>query len=142
MLGDPRPESVAVGFTDLWADRASLAERWDLPVETIERLLRRHGSRVSEVFDALEADPALRAPLPPEGRHLAAEAVVAVTHQGALDLEDVLVRRLRITPESPDHGRAAAAAVAPLIAPALGWDQGRVEAEIAAYADRHPLVRA
>ena len=132
----------AVGFTDLWADRASLAERWDLPVETVERLLRRHGSRVSEVFDVLAADPSLRAPLPPEGRHLAAEAVVAVTSQGALDLEDVLVRRLRITPESPDHGRAAAAAVAPLIAPLLGWDEARVAAEIAAYADRHPLIRA
>ena len=132
----------AVGFTDLWADRASLAERWDLPVETVERLLRRHGSRVSEVFDVLDADPSLRTPLPPEGRHLAAEAVVAVTSQGALDLEDVLVRRLRITPESPDHGRAAATAVAPLIAPLLGWDEARVAAEIAAYADRHPLVRA
>lgn len=132
----------AVGFTDLWADRASLAERWDLPIETVERLLRRHGSRVSEVFDALDADPSLREPLPPEGRHLAAEAVVAVTHQGALDLEDVLVRRLRLTPESPDHGRAAAAAVAPLIAPVLGWDTDRVAAQIAAYADRHPLARA
>lgn len=132
----------AVGFTDLWADRASLAERWDLPVETVERLLRRHGSRVSEVFDVLDADPSLRTPLPPEGRHLAAEAVVAVTSQGALDLEDVLVRRLRITPESPDHGRAAATAVAPLIAPLLGWDEARVAAEIAAYADRHPLIRA
>lgn len=132
----------AVGFADLWADRASLAERWDLPGETVERLLRRHGSRVSEVFDALDADPSLRTPLPPEGRHLAAEAVVAVTSQGALDLEDVLVRRLRITPESPDHGRAAATAVAPLIAPLLGWDEARVATEIAAYADRHPLIRA
>jgi glycerol-3-phosphate dehydrogenase len=124
------------------ASSASLAERWDLPVETVERLLRRHGSRVSEVFDVLDIDPSLRTPLPPEGRHLAAEAVVAVTSQGALDLEDVLVRRLRITPESPDHGRAAATAVAPLIAPLLGWDEARVAAEIAAYADRHPLVRA
>ena len=132
----------AVGFAELWADRASLAERWDLPVETIERLLRRHGSRVSEVFDVLAADPALREPLPPVGRHLAAEAVVAVTHQGARDLEDVLVRRLRITPESPDHGRAAATAVAPLIAPLLGWDEDEVAAQIAAYADRHPLARA
>ena len=132
----------AVGFTDLWADRASLAERWDLPVATIERLLRRHGSRVSEVFDAIASDPRLGEPLPPEGRHLGAEAVVAVTHQGALDLEDVLVRRLRLTPESPDAGRAAAAAVAPLIAQFLGWDDERVAAEIAGYSDRHPLVRA
>ncbi|MEY3732697.1 MAG: hypothetical protein RL347_56 [Actinomycetota bacterium] len=132
----------AVGFADLWADRASLAERWDLPVATVERLLRRHGSRISEVLDAMEADPHLREPLPPDGRHLGAEAVVAVTHQGALDLEDIMVRRLRLTAESLDAGRAAAAAVAPLVAPYLGWDEARVEEEIAAYADRHPLVRA
>ena len=132
----------AVGFAELWADRASLAETWGLPVETIERLLRRHGSRISEVFDAISADPRLREPLPPEGRHIAAEAVVAVTHQGALDLEDVLVRRLRLTAESPDAGRLAAAAVGPLVAPILGWDEQRVAEEIGEYSDRHPLVRA
>ena len=90
----------------------------------------------------MEADPHLREPLPPDGRHLGAEAVVAVTHQGALDLEDIMVRRLRLTAESVDAGRAAAAAVAPLVAPYLGWDEARIEQEIAAYADRHPLVRA
>lgn len=132
----------AVGYADLWADRAALAARWDLPLPTVERLLRRFGSRVSEVFDAISADPTLREPLPPQGRHLEAEAVVAVTHYGALDLEDVLVRRLRLTAESPDGGRAAAAAVAPLIAPLLGWDAARMEQEIAAYSDRHPAVRA
>lgn len=130
----------AVGFSELWDDRASLAEHAGLPVETVELLLRRHGSRISEVLDAIAVDPSLREPLPPEGRHLAAEAVVAVTHQGALDLEDVLVRRLRLTAESADAGRSAAAAVAPLIAPLLGWDEARVAAEIAAYSDRHPLA--
>jgi glycerol-3-phosphate dehydrogenase len=111
-------------------------------VTTVERLLRRYGSRVSEIFDVIAADPGMRRPLPPEGRHIAAEAVVAVTHQGASDLEDVLVRRLRLTAESPDAGREAAAAVAPLIAPLLGWDDSRVSEEIAAYSDRHPLIRA
>ena len=51
-------------------------------------------------------------------------------------------RRLRLTAESPDAGRAAAAAVAPLVAPLLGWDDARMAEEIAAYSDRHPLVRA
>lgn len=132
----------AIGFAELWADRAALAERSDLPIDAVERLLRRHGSRVSEVFDAIAAQPDLRKPLPPAGRHVAAEAVVAVTHQGALDLEDVLVRRLRLTAESPDAGREAASAVAPLIAPYLGWDEDRIAEEISAYADRHPLTRA
>jgi len=130
----------AIGFAELWADRAALAERSDLSIDAVERLLRRHGSRVSEVFDAIAAQPDLRKPLPPAGHHVAAEAVVAVTHQGALDLEDVLVRRLRLTAESPDAGREAASAVAPLIAPYLGWDDERIAEEISAYADRHPLA--
>jgi glycerol-3-phosphate dehydrogenase len=65
-----------------------------------------------------------------------------VTHQGALDLEDVLVRRLRLEAEAVDGGRAAAASVAPLIGPYLGWDADQVASEVAAYSDRHPLVRA
>ena len=132
----------ALGFAELWADRASLAERWGLSVTMIERLLRRYGSRISEVFDLLEADPALRQPIPPAGRHLAAEAVIAVTRQGALDLDDVLVRRLRITPESVDGGRAAAAAVAPLIAPYLGWDAAQVQQAVSVYDDHHPSSHA
>lgn len=132
------PLMGAVGYAALWSDRATLAERWGLPLEMVQRLLRRHGSRISEVFDLIEADPSLREPIPPAGRHLAAEAIVAVTHQGALDLDDVLVRRLRITPESADGGREAAAAVAPLIAPLLGWDAEQTESAISAYGDRHP----
>jgi glycerol-3-phosphate dehydrogenase len=132
----------AVGFAELWADRASLAHRWAIPVDLVERLLGRHGSRVSEVFELLDQDPSLREPIPPAGRHLAAEAVVAVTHQGALDLEDVLVRRLRITAESADGGRAAAAAVAPVIGPLLGWDADRVQEAISTYGARHAPSRA
>ena len=84
----------------------------------------------------------MRQPIPPAGRHLAAEAVIAVTRQGALDLDDVLVRRLRITPESADGGRAAAAAVAPLIAPYLGWDAAQVQQAVSVYDDHHPSSHA
>ena len=62
---------------------------------------------------------------PAAGATLAAEAVHACTHQGALDLDDVLSRRMRISIEVPDRGRAAAAAVAPLVAPVLGWSDAR-----------------
>ena len=79
------------------------------------------------------ADPALARPIAGADRHLRAEAVHAVTHQGALDLDDVLARRMRIAIEVPDRGRAAAADVAPLIAPLLGWSDDRTLDEVARY---------
>lgn len=123
----------AVGFSALWKDRSALAERWGLSLQMTERLLRRHGSRVDEVFALMAADPDLGKPLVEGEPYLRAEAVVAVTHQGALSLADVLVRRLRIAVEVSDGGRAAAEAALPLVAAALGWDEERAEAELLAY---------
>lgn len=134
---DEIPLTGAAGFAEVWTDRGALAERWGLTLDQVERLLRRHGSRVSEVFDLVEDDPTLALPLTDGFPHLRAEVVVAVTHQGARGLEDVMVRRLRITPESPDGGRAAAESALPLIAPLLGWDADRSAAELAAYLDAH-----
>jgi glycerol-3-phosphate dehydrogenase len=86
-----------------------------------------------EVAALAAADPALAAPLPGGGRHVAAEAVHACTHQGALDLDDILSRRMRVAIEVPDRGRAAASAVAPLVAPVLGWSDARAADEVARY---------
>jgi glycerol-3-phosphate dehydrogenase len=83
--------------------------------------------------DALAAsDPALAAPIAGT-RHRAAAAVHACTHEGALDLDDVLTRRLRVSIEVPDRGRAAAAAIAPLVASALRWSDSRIAEELAGY---------
>ena len=57
----------------------------------------------------------------------------ACTHEGALDLDDVLSRRLRVSIEVPDRGRAAAAAAAALVAPVLGWSDARAADEVARY---------
>lgn len=130
---DQIPLVGAVGFAEVWTDRAALAERWGLSLDQTERLLRRHGSRVSEIFDLVADDPSLAQPLVQGHPYLRAEVVVAVTHQGARSLSDVLVRRLRITPESVDGGRAAAQAALPLIVERLGWDQGRAQIELEAY---------
>jgi glycerol-3-phosphate dehydrogenase len=83
--------------------------------------------------DALAAsDPGLGEPIAGT-RHRAADAVYACTHEGALDLDDVLTRRLRVSIEVPDRGRAAAAAIAPLVASALGWSDARGAEEIDRY---------
>ncbi len=86
-----------------------------------------------EVQALAAADPALAEPIPGAGRHLMAAAVHACTHQGALDLDDILSRRMRVSIEVPDRGRSAAAAVAPVVAPVLGWSDGRRADELARY---------
>jgi glycerol-3-phosphate dehydrogenase len=113
------PIHGAVGFRELWADRVRLATR--LSVADVERLLGRYGSAVTDLFAMIEREPRLAAPLTGAAGYLAAEAVYAVTHEGALDLDDVLSRRTRIAIEYPDRGLTAAEEVAELIGEHLGW---------------------
>jgi glycerol-3-phosphate dehydrogenase len=112
---------------------ATLDPRSGIGRGQLELLLTRHGACADEVAVQAIADPALAAPIAGAERYLRAEAAHAVTHQGALDLDDVLARRMRIAIEVPDRGRAAAADVAPLIAPLLGWSDERAGEEVARY---------
>ena len=97
------------------------------------RLVERHGGCAGEVLALAAADRTLQRPIAGAEAYLAAEAVHACTHQGALDLDDILARRLRVSIEVPDRGRAAAAAVAPLVAPVLGWSEERTAEEVDRY---------
>nr|WP_175251282.1 glycerol-3-phosphate dehydrogenase/oxidase [Actinomadura sp. J1-007] len=130
---DRLPLMGAVGFEVLWNERRRLAARSGLHVARVEHLLQRYGACVHEVLDLVAADPALGEPVPGTSDYLRAEAVYAVTHEGALHLEDVLARRTRISFEERDGGLAAAGHVARLIAPFLRWDEDRTAAETERY---------
>ncbi|SDO71219.1 glycerol-3-phosphate dehydrogenase/oxidase [Lentzea jiangxiensis] len=124
------PLCGAVGFHELWADRARVAAESGLPTSTVERLLRRYGSAVPDVLALIARDPSLASPV---AGHLAAEIVYAVTHEGALGLEDVLARRTRIAMEHLDSGASVAGEVADLIAGPLGWSPVERDAAVEAY---------
>ncbi|MWA02296.1 FAD-dependent oxidoreductase [Actinomadura sp. LD22] len=123
----------ADGFEVLWNERRRLAARSGLHVARIEHLLRRYGSCAQDVLDLVAAEPELGAPIPGAEDYLCAEAVYAVTHEGALHLEDVLARRLRVSIEEWDGGLAAAAHVAALLAPRLGWSREDAADEVKRY---------
>ncbi|MFB9835255.1 glycerol-3-phosphate dehydrogenase/oxidase [Actinoallomurus acaciae] len=127
------PLAGAVGYEVLWNDRRRLAARAGLHVARIEHLLNRYGSCVDEVLELIEGDPSLGESIPAASDYLKAEAVYAVTHEGALHLEDVLRRRLRASMEEWDQGAAAAPEVAGLIAPILGWDDETAKRETENY---------
>jgi glycerol-3-phosphate dehydrogenase len=99
----------------------------------VAHLVARHGGCALEVLELIATDPELAAPIHGAERYLVAEAVHACTHQGALDLDDILARRMRIAIEVPDRGRAAAIAVAPHVASVLGWSAARTADEVVRY---------
>lgn len=129
-------EDVVLIGSDDWYDgvgwstsATGLAEEHGLDVDIIERLLWRHGSRIVDVLEIAAADPDLRATLPGDG-YLAAEVVHAARHEGALHLDDVLARRLRLSIENVERGNSVAQNAASLMAAELGWDESRADQEV------------
>ncbi|GAB3315208.1 glycerol-3-phosphate dehydrogenase/oxidase [Geodermatophilus aquaeductus] len=123
----------AEGYVAAHNARRLTAERTGLPLSTVEHLLGRYGTLSGELFELMTDQPDLREPLAGAPEYLRAEAYYAVSHEGALHLDDVLCRRTRISIEVPDRGVAAAAEVAEIVAPLLGWDAAHVEREVSHY---------
>jgi len=113
-----------------------------LSAEQLHHLVARYGSLASQVLDLLVEEPALVAPLAGAESYLAAEVLYAVTHEGALHVDDVLTRRTHIAFEAPDRGDLAAEDVARVMAPALDWDTASVEREVMHYRARLAAERA
>jgi glycerol-3-phosphate dehydrogenase len=130
-------DAVDVAARDLGSTVPSATERLPLlgaaPPDDRDPIRMRHGDCADEVLTLAQADPELAAPLAGSSRYIRAEAVHAVTHQGALDLDDILSRRTRVSIEAVDRGRSAAASIAPLVAPVLGWSDTRTAEELERY---------
>jgi glycerol-3-phosphate dehydrogenase len=143
-LGRPVPDSCteripllgADGFSGAWNRREETARESGLPLAQVKRLLRRYGSCIDDVLGLLEKRPELAEPLPGGSDYLAAEALYATTHEGALHLDDVLTRRTRISIETFDRGVAAAPQVAELMREVLDWNEATLEREIRHYEAR------
>lgn len=149
LVSDPVPDSQTdeiplvggAGYAAAWAARERTARAAGLPLATIEHLLRRQGDRVQTVLDLVASNPELAAPMHPDTPYIMAEAVLAVTREGALSLEDILVRRTRLALETPNAGIDVAEKVATIVAPYLGWDQGRIEQEVVRVAQRREALQ-
>jgi glycerol-3-phosphate dehydrogenase len=112
-----------------------LAEDFGVPRAAVEHLLGRYGTLAAEVLELVKGDAALGRPLAPGHPYLRAEVAYAVSHEGALHVEDVLMRRTRLFIESADSGAAVAAEVAALMGRPLGWSRRRRAAETRRYLD-------
>ena len=127
------PLAGADGYFGAFNSRQLTADRTGLHVSKIEHLLGRYGSLSSELLELIAERPELGEPLASAPEYLKAEVYYAASHEGALHLDDVLTRRTRISIEVPDRGDAAAAEVADIIAPLLGWTPERASQEVEHY---------
>ena len=135
------PDSVTeqlplLGADGLPAVRAAarrLAEDHEVPLAAVEHLLTRYGSLTGEVLELVRTDKSLGRPLLDGYPYLRAEVAYAVTHEGALHIEDVLARRIRLLIESPDAGTAAAPEVATIMGSLLGWGRRHRALEVRRY---------
>src|SRR5690606_5467874 len=126
----------AEGYKAAWNKRGKIARAFGVHKVRIEHLLNRYGTLTDELLELLRSRPELIESLPGADDYIQAEIVYAVTHEGALHLEDVLARRTRISIESWDRGVTAAPVAARLMAQELGWDLQREKLEIAHYLKR------
>jgi glycerol-3-phosphate dehydrogenase len=135
-ITDKVPLLGADGYHALVNQAEALAARHGLHPYRVRYLLDRYGSAVHQVLALAEGRPDLLAPVAEASGYLRAEVVYAVSHEGALHLEDVLTRRTRISIEYPHRGEACVAPVAALMGEVLGWDSERQDREIRVYCAR------
>jgi glycerol-3-phosphate dehydrogenase len=123
----------ADGYFALTQQSAQIAAEFAIEEKSVVHLLNRYGSLISEVLELITDDKKLAQLLDPSLPYLKAEIVYAVTHEGAMSVDDVISRRTRLAFEAPHAGIELAEEIADLIAPYLGWGAKEKKASIAEY---------
>lgn len=125
----------ADGYFALWNSRAAIARQQNLTVDQVEDLLDRYGSDVNLVFQSIQDRPDLAQRLEGAPEYLRADVAFAITHEGALHLEDILERRVRLSYTHADKGLSALQDIADLSAELLGWDEETKSKEMRNYTE-------
>jgi len=126
----------ADGYFALVNQTQTVGARYDLHPYRVRHLLDRYGSLIGEVLELAVDRPELLEPITDAPVYLKVEAAYAAAAEGALHLEDILARRMRISIEYPHRGVDCAAEVAGIVAPILGWSDADCAREVATYLAR------
>lgn len=102
----------------------------------VDHLVHRYGANIRDIAEITTQTPHLAAPLAAAPAYLRAEISYAVSHEGAMHLDDILMRRTRMVYEYPDEATAALDEVAAIAGPMLGWTAQQQAHEVAVYRER------
>jgi glycerol-3-phosphate dehydrogenase len=98
-----------------------------------ERLVHAYGTRWPSVWERVQQGASKDALLSPGRPYLAGEVLHSVAREFAVTLADVLMRRVPIAFEERDHGAAAAAQIARVLAPHFGWSTAEATSALRDY---------
>jgi glycerol-3-phosphate dehydrogenase len=126
----------ADGYFALINQTEHVGARYGLHPYRVRHLLDRYGSLIGDVLALAEDKPDLLTPIAEAPVYLKVEAIYAAAAEGALHLEDILARRMRISIEYPHRGVDCAREVAEVVAPVLGWSDADVDREVVTYTAR------
>lgn len=132
----------AEGYEALAARSQAIGQQMGWEADRVEHLLERYGAELEDVMALIAQDPVWGQPLAAAPQFLRADVLQAVRAEGALHLEDVLVRRVRLDLEASDRGLAAAEEIIGIMADELGWDDQRQALELETYQQRVEAIAA
>ena len=130
---DKLPLIGADGYFALVQQTEKIAEKYAVSEATITHLLNRYGSLIEEILEIINEDSSMSERLIPDLPYIKAEILHAVTHEGALSVEDVLLRRTRISFEDFYSGSEVATEVANIIGGELGWGARERNASVKSF---------
>ena len=121
-------------------DVAARAHRWTPML--VDHLLHRYGANVRDIIALCDDDAELAERVAGAPDYLRAEIHYAVSHEGALHLEDIIERRTRISYEYAGTGMPALDDIAAVAGDALGWTSAQRHREVDSYRQRVEAERA
>jgi glycerol-3-phosphate dehydrogenase len=126
---EPLPGGEGRDFTPLAQPGLDLG----LSRESVDHLIELYGSECAAIYNLVRDRRELIRPLSPPHPAIEAQVIHAARRELALRVEDVLVRRIHLYYETPDHGTSAAQRVAELMGEELDWGGDQVRKETEAY---------
>lgn len=130
------PLEGAHGFLTAERELASVIETLGWDKAMTDHLFHRYGANIRDLAAIAKADPTAAARLEHAPAYLRAEIVYAITHEGALHLDDLMMRRTRMVYEFVDEATDALPEVASIAQAALGWSDEQTAHEVDLYRKR------
>lgn len=126
----------AEGFRVAEGELRSITDGLGWDATMTDHLFHRYGANIRDIAELALGDATLAAPLQHAPAYLRAEIVYAITHEGALHLDDLMMRRTRMVYEYLDEAMDALPEVAELAKAALGWSDDQAARETDLYRAR------
>jgi len=123
----------AVGAQAANAAIDAAAQPYGWNADVVKRL-KQYGSEAHKLLTLCAEDVALAQPIVPDLPYIMAEVVYACRYEMAMQLDDMITRRLHLNFEDWSRGIKPSPAIAQVMAGELGWSISETAAQVAGYA--------